>query len=165
MQRGLLIASLILLAVSMALPLAHALERPGKLRLDRKTYRAVRTIYYPGFAVGGVAEPLGILALLALLWTAPWGARLWWIAAALGTLALSHATYWLVTHPVNNVWTREIPLSGPGAAFFSTFAGNISGDWARLRDVSEFSHVVRSVFATLSFVFLTIAATGDSAAP
>jgi hypothetical protein len=29
------------------------LSLPGKLRLDKETYCAVQTIYYPGFTVGG----------------------------------------------------------------------------------------------------------------
>ncbi|MGQ0445171.1 MAG: hypothetical protein ACT4O2_08630 [Beijerinckiaceae bacterium] len=51
----------------MALSLAHALEYPGKFRLPRETYLAVQTIYYPGFTIGGAAEPLAIAALAGLL--------------------------------------------------------------------------------------------------
>jgi hypothetical protein len=40
----------------MALSLAHALEVPGKLRLNKEQYLAVQTIYYPGFTLGGIAE-------------------------------------------------------------------------------------------------------------
>lgn len=47
------VLSLLLLAVTMGLSLAHALERPGKLRLVEPTYRAVQAIYYPGFTIGG----------------------------------------------------------------------------------------------------------------
>jgi hypothetical protein len=54
-------------AVAMSLWLAHALEFPGKMRLDGQTYRTVQTIYYPGFTVGGVGEPLAAVATLALL--------------------------------------------------------------------------------------------------
>src|SRR5205809_327776 len=38
----------------MGLSLAHALEYPGKRRLDRETYLKAQTIYYPGFTIGGV---------------------------------------------------------------------------------------------------------------
>ena len=37
-----------LVALAAALSIAHALERPGKMRLDEATYRAVQKIYYPG---------------------------------------------------------------------------------------------------------------------
>jgi hypothetical protein len=42
--RALQIASLLLVSVAMALALAHALELPGKMRLDRETYFAVQRI-------------------------------------------------------------------------------------------------------------------------
>ncbi|TIX44521.1 MAG: DUF1772 domain-containing protein, partial [Mesorhizobium sp.] len=54
-MRALMIATLLLVAVSMALSLAHALELPGKLRLKEATYRSVQAIYYPGFTIGGFA--------------------------------------------------------------------------------------------------------------
>jgi hypothetical protein len=51
------VVSLLLVAVAMALALAHVLELPGKLRLDQKTYYAVQSIYCPGFTVGrGIGE-------------------------------------------------------------------------------------------------------------
>ena len=42
--------------------------------------------------------------------------------AALLALVASHLTYWFVTHPVNNFWTKDIELTGLGATFFSLFA-------------------------------------------
>ena len=44
---------LLLVAIAMALTLAHALELPGKMLLDRDTYLAIQKIYYPGFTIGG----------------------------------------------------------------------------------------------------------------
>jgi hypothetical protein len=69
MVRFVEIAAVVLVAITMALTLAHALELPGKLRLDREQYFAVQTIYYPGFTIGGGAEILGILVLAWLLCT------------------------------------------------------------------------------------------------
>ena len=60
-----------LACVTFALSLAHALELPGKLRLDKETYCAVQTIYYPGFTVGGFAEVLSVIAAAALLLMTP----------------------------------------------------------------------------------------------
>jgi hypothetical protein len=160
MYRLLQITTLVLAAVAMALSLAHALELPGKMRLDRETYLAVQKIYYPGFTVGGIAEPVGLIALLALLALTPFAStRFAWTLAAFAALAVTHAIYWFVTHPVNNVWTSDIHLTGMGAAFFSLFAADITGDWSKLRDIWEYSHLARSVFAMLGFVFLLIAAT------
>jgi hypothetical protein len=49
MYTALQIMTVMLAAITMALSLAHALELPGKLRLNREQYLAVQTIYYPGF--------------------------------------------------------------------------------------------------------------------
>jgi hypothetical protein len=47
------VVTVLLIATTMSLALAHVLELPGKLRLDQQTYLAVQTIYYPGFTIGG----------------------------------------------------------------------------------------------------------------
>ena len=46
MAVALKVATVFLVSVDMATSLAHALEFPGKLRLDERTYLAVQTIYY-----------------------------------------------------------------------------------------------------------------------
>jgi hypothetical protein len=161
MLRLLQIVTLMLVAVAMALSLAHALELPGKMRLGKDAYLSVQTIYYPGFTIGGIAEPLGILALIALLVLVPFGSsRFWWTAAALLALVAAHLIYWFVTHPVNNFWTKDIELTGLGAKFFSLFVSELSGgDWSRLRDLWEYSHVARAICSMLGFLCLAIAAT------
>ncbi|MPZ40702.1 MAG: hypothetical protein GEU95_22165, partial [Rhizobiales bacterium] len=97
------------MAVTMGLSLAHALEFPGKSRLDESTYRAVQAIYYPGFTIGGLIGEFGaMLALIVFLIVTPTSTeRFWWIAAALGFLVIGHATYWVVTHPVNAAWLKD----------------------------------------------------------
>jgi hypothetical protein len=142
----------------MALPLAHALELPGKMRLDRPTYLAVQQIYYPGFTFGGIAEPLAIIVLLLLLIFAPPAeTRFWWGVAAFAALVGMHLVYWFVTHPVNSVWTKDLQLTGLSASFFSALAGEVSGDWSRLRDVWEYSHAVRAALGAISFICMTMA--------
>jgi hypothetical protein len=142
----------------MALALAHALELPGKMRLDREAYFAVQRIYYPGFTFGGAAEPLGIIALITLLvFAGPTGSRFWWAAGALAGLIEMQAIYWLVTHPVNSVWTQGVDMSGLGQAFFASFGGDIGGDWQRLRDVWEYSHVARAVCGLIALACVAIA--------
>ena len=151
------VLALLLVAVTMGLSLAHALEFPGKLRLDEPTYRAVQAIYYPGFTIGGlVGEFGGLLALIVLLAVTPHSERFWWTAAALGFLVLGHATYWVVTHPVKNAWLRDTNISGVGAAFFGMFS-SADGDWRHMRNIWEYSHVARACFATLSFLSMTLA--------
>ena len=46
MFHGLQIVTVLIVAVVLAMSLAHVLEYPGKLRLDRDAYFAVQTIYY-----------------------------------------------------------------------------------------------------------------------
>jgi hypothetical protein len=163
MFRILQVSSVILVAVAMALALAHALELPGKMRLGKETYLAVQQIYYPGFTIGGLGEGVGMIALLALLAFTPYAStRFWWTLAAFVLLLTMHLTYWLVTHPVNNFWLRDIELTGLGATFFSLFSPSVTdvgADWTKLRDVWEYSHVARAVFAMLSLISLTIAVT------
>jgi hypothetical protein len=65
------VITVFLVAVAMALSLAHALEFPGKMRLTREAYLATQTIYYPGFTIGGFGEALGLVATLLLLLLIP----------------------------------------------------------------------------------------------
>lgn len=155
------VVAVILVAITMALTLAHALELPGKLRLDREQYFAVQTIYYPGFTIGGGAEILGILVLVLLMYLTPFGGgRLLWTLSALLLLVAVHGIYWVFTHPVNNFWLSDVELSGLGSTFFSAFAPKSdAGDWKSLRDVWEYSHVARAALAMLSLIAITIAVT------
>jgi hypothetical protein len=140
--------------------LAHVAELPGKLRLDETTYKAVQAIYYPGFTlVGLIGELGGMIALTVLLYLTPTGTlRFWWTAAALACLALGHAAYWLMTHPVNKFWVNDVATTGPGAAFFSLFGAQKTGDWRELRNIWELSHAIIFGFVTLSLVSIAVAA-------
>jgi hypothetical protein len=147
------IAILLVVAVAMALALAHALEWPGKKRLSRDEYLAMQAIYYPGFTVGGFAEPVGIVLLIVLAALTPAGTVAFWLTlgAALA-LAAMHAAYWLLTHPVNNFWLKDVTLKGASKGFFAIGSGAADGtpDWTALRDRWEMSHAVRAVFGVLA---------------
>jgi hypothetical protein len=159
------ILCLLLVAVAMALSLAHALEWPGKMRLAEGEYLAVQPIYYPGFTFAGGAEPLGILALAVLLFLTPSGAAFWLVAGALAALAAAHGAYWLLTHPVNSFWlknTKDTKLGGAGSAFFKFDPLRRGGestpaDWRAMRDRWERSHAVRAVLTLASFLLLSAA--------
>src|SRR5687768_17878484 len=102
------VITVIVVATAMALALAHALELPGKLRLSKERYLGMQPIYYPGFTIGGMAEPIGLLLLLVLLILTPHGSAEFWLTAiAFGALLLMHVVYWLMTHPVNNFWLKD----------------------------------------------------------
>lgn len=166
-MRAVTIISLLLVAIKMGLSLAHALELPGKLRLDEKTYKAVQTIYYPGFTLGGLAGEFGgMLALAVLVYLTPFGtSRFWWTAVALGLLVVSHGTYWFVTHPVNNFWVKDVAMSAPGVAFFSTFVSERARHWTELRNVWEISHVIRACLDMLSLISIAVATSLYTSAP
>lgn len=152
--------SILLAAIVMSLTLAHALEYPGKRRLDRDTYLKVQTIYYPGFTIGGISEPLAAVAAFGLLLFLPMATPPFWLAAIAFTgLMLVQAIYWAITHPVNKAWLAYLELRGAGATFFA--AGPSSRrehDWTVLRDRWEGSHIARAALAVISLIALILAA-------
>jgi hypothetical protein len=159
------VITVIFVAIAMALALAHALELPGKLRLSKERYLGMQPIYYPGFTIGGMAEPIGLLLLLVLLILTPHGSAEFWLTAiAFGALLLMHVVYWLMTHPVNNFWLKDFKLQGSSAKFFSfnqikPADDTRMPDWTILRDRWELSHVIRAIFGVISLLFLAMAIT------
>jgi hypothetical protein len=92
------VVTLMLVAVTMALVVAHALEYPGKMRLSKQEYLAVQAIYYPGFTLGGIAEGVSVIALGALAFlTRGSGASFWLTLAAFLAVAALHLVYWMLT--------------------------------------------------------------------
>lgn len=152
------VATVMIAAVPAALSFAHALEMPGKLRLDESAYRAVQQIYYPGFTVGGMAEIPSVLATALLLFlTTPGTVAFWLVLAALIGLAGMNAAYWLVVHPVNKHWMEGRPLGARASSFFGRTTPPASkADWRTLRDRWECGHLLRAVLAGLSFLALVI---------
>jgi hypothetical protein len=151
--------SALLTAIAMGLALAHALELPGKLRLDREHYLAVQAIYYPGFTFGGAAEPLAIIALAALLFMLPAGtdAR-WLVGAALIAAVGTQILFWAVVQPVNRHWLQSMPLGPAGKRFFNADAvTSETADWTRLRNRWERGHLARALTATAAFVLTILA--------
>ncbi|MGH8719251.1 MAG: hypothetical protein ACREV0_09985 [Burkholderiales bacterium] len=68
------VLTVILVAVAMALSLAHALELPGKMRLSKDAYFTMQPIYCPGFTIGGaIGEAGGMIATFVLLFLTPVG--------------------------------------------------------------------------------------------
>ncbi|MDL2402273.1 anthrone oxygenase family protein [Rhizobium mayense] len=159
------ILTILVVAVAMALALAHLLELPGKMRLSKEDYLIVQQIYYPGFTIGGVAEPLGTLLILLLLFLTPVNTIAFWLsAAAFAAMVLMHAVFWLLIQPVNNFWLKDIELKGLGAGFFShdPFGGHrtetaAKPDWTMLRDRWEWSHAARAALGLLAFILLVTA--------
>jgi len=154
------VVTVMLVAVCAALSGAHALELPGKMRLDEPTYRAVQRIYYPGFTIGGAAEPLAVVATGLLLFLTPAGTMAFWLVllAFLAMLAMM-AIYWLAVHPVNKHWMEGQAVSASAAAFFGkgTSAGRQPG-FEELRSRWEYAHVARAVLTGAGLLSLVISA-------
>lgn len=160
------VLTVLLVATAMGLSLAHALEMPGKFRLDRQAYVAIQQVYYPGFTIGGgIGEFGGIIATAALVLALPFGQPPFWLAlGALLLLLAMHAVYWLFTHPTNRFWLQTVELGRAGREFFSADPLRQAQDldeprqWQAMRDQWEYSHVARAVLAGLSLTLLATAA-------
>lgn len=59
------VSCVMLVAFAMVPGVAHALEFPGKRRLDKDAPFAVQPIHYSGFTVAGIGEPVAIIATIA----------------------------------------------------------------------------------------------------
>jgi hypothetical protein len=153
--------SVLLVAVAMAMALAHALECPGKLRLSKDAYIATQPIYYPGFTIGGaVGEFGGILATLALLVLTPISFDSLLVLGAVAGLIAMQFVYWTMTHPVNSFWLKDTKLGSAGTGFFGSDPlrskdENRPADWTDLRDQWEYSHVIRAALGLASLALLT----------
>lgn len=160
------IITVLLVAMAMGLALAHALELPGKLRLDKETYVAVQSIYYPGFTIGGLlGEGIGLLITLTLLLVTPWNRIEFWLTL-IGFMALlaMHAVFWVITQPTNRFWLKDQQLKGMSAGFFSVdplkregSPADANDNWKILRDRWEYSHVIRAGLSMIALVALVVA--------
>jgi hypothetical protein len=171
MQLVIELITLLLVTIAVATALAHALEFPGKRRLDESSYLAVQTIYYPGFTIAGLAEPLGAIATFALFFTLrsnPIASRL--TLTAFAALISMHVIFWIVTQPANKFWLRKQRLGPLGQRFFSSGRGSAasagkepveseaaSQDWQRMRDRWEYSHIARAFLSVTALVTLNAA--------
>lgn len=153
------VVCVVLTAMAMGLSLAHALELPGKMRLDERTYRAVQRIYYPGFTIGGaIGEFGGLIATLVLLLITPRSTPDFALTlAALACLVGMQTIYWTVTHPANREWMAGERLGRSGAEFFGG-GGEPNVGWTTQRRRWERSHAARSVLGFAAFLCLLLAA-------
>jgi len=156
------IFAVVVVAIAMAIALAHLVELPGKMRLPKEQYLAVHTIYYPGFTISGASEPLGVV--VAALLAALTGSAL--LTSASVALAVMQLIYWVWIHPVDNFWIRSFRLRSTGRANFELGQAALPetgfAEWTSLRDRWEYSHAARAILAVLAFVMLVTAVVGSS---
>lgn len=154
------ILAVLVVAVLLASTLGHALELPGKMRLDKEAYFTTQTIYWPGFtAIGGGAEILSIIITLALAAMLPAGSLEFWLAlGAFLLIAALHAVYWIFVHPVNKVWVKDMNLKGGSRSFFDAGKAGPQADWKASRNRWEYSHAVRAALNLAALALLATAA-------
>jgi hypothetical protein len=160
------VVTVFLASVAMSLAVAHALELPGKMRLSKENYLVTQTIYYPGFTIGGIGEAASAVAALILLLLTPTDIpAFWWTLAGFVGLVAMQVVYWILTHPVNKFWVKDLDLKGVSAGFFAFESGQRSGHmrasiddrWVSLRNRWEYSHVLRAMLSATSLISLTVA--------
>jgi len=155
------IAATVTVGIVMGLSLAHALELPGKRRLNREQYLATQTIYYPGFTIGGMAEPLSIVLLTMLVFLTRASPLPFFleIGSLLGIVAIQ-LLFWTRTQPVNRYWLQQTRTSQTARTFFGLAqSAEAQPDWTVLRDRWESSHLWRAVLAMAAFILLATALT------
>jgi hypothetical protein len=154
------ILTVMLVALAAAAALAHAMELPGKMRLDKETYFAVQRIYYPGFTFGaGIGEAGGIVATAVLLFFVPAGTVAFWLVPfALLSMLATHAIYWVFIHPVNKYWVEGQAMGTFGTGFFAsgTKREGRTPNWTELRDRWEYAHAARAVLTSASLLALVV---------
>jgi hypothetical protein len=136
--------TLVLAALAVGAPLAHALEMPVRRAYAPDLYVTVTHTLYFYFGTVGAAIELGAL-FSALVWivllvrsaVASRPARRWALAGA-ACLLLAHGLFWLLVNPANRQFALWTPSSVPA-------------DWTRWRDQWEFTHTARAGLFLLGF--------------
>ncbi len=146
--------TLVLGALALGAPLAHALEMPVRRAYDPALYVMVTHTLYAHFATAGAAFEVGAVVaaaiLAALIWRdprAPAPARGFVLAGA-ACLAVAHAIWWLLVMPVNLEFATWTPQAVPA-------------DWMRWRDQWEFTHAARAGLFLLGYCGLLAAVFSD----
>jgi hypothetical protein len=139
MRRSFLIASLLLVPLTLGPSLAHLLELPNKLALDREAYLTVQQIYR-GWALLGFVVFAALVATGGFAWSsraAPWRRSAW---GAFLCVVATQAVFWTFTAPANQAtsnWTVLLP-----------------DGWEALRTRWEVSHAVGAGLNLASLGFL-----------
>jgi hypothetical protein len=132
-----------MMATALALggALAHALELPNKIGMNREDYFVAQQLYagWNRLAFLLAIQATGMLALIVIHWREP--AVLWPVLVALACLAAAQAVFWMWTFPANvatDNWTTQ------------------PENWAELRAQWEYSHLAGAVFQVAAMAALVV---------
>lgn len=143
--------SLVCAALALGLTLTHDLEIPGKRILNGPDWLAVQQTFYGGFAiVGGVAEILGLISTVILLFLHR-GQRGAFVLTLVATLSFAGmlALFAFGNNPLNKQIMTWTPQTMPA-------------NWRDYRDAWDTFHAASSACAVLAFTTLLIATLRDT---
>lgn len=145
--------SLFCAALALGLTLTHDLEIPGKQMLSGAEWLTIQHTFYGGFAiVGGIAEVLGLISCLILLYLL----RRHKVAFILTLIAaLSFAGMLAVFAFGNNPLNLQIT---------SWTASTLPANWRQTRDAWDGFHATSSALAALALIVLLSATLRDTPA-
>lgn len=143
--------SLCCAALVLGLTLTHDLEIPGKQGLSGAEWLTVQHTFYGGFAiVGGIAEILGLVSCLLLLYLLRRRRiELWLTLIAVLSFAAMLALFAFGNNPLNQqitTWTAQ----------------TLPANWSQARDAWDTFHAASSACAALALVVLLIATLRDT---
>lgn len=126
-------ATIMLTALAMSTAFCHLLELPPKMKFDAPLYVMLHRTLYPNFGrIGGTAEGLAVIAVVALaIWVCRRHGTFALTAVAAACMVLAHAVFWIVVHPAN-LTMASWPLDA------------IPAEWPRWRDQWEYGHAARA---------------------
>jgi hypothetical protein len=137
--RAIEFAAVLTTALAMAPAMAHALELPNKIRMNREDYLNAQRLYR-GWQFVGVAVIAALIATVLLLRTSSRGELFFSLLAVLSVLA-TQLVFWVITFPVNRRtrnWTHA------------------PEDWQALRARWEYSHAASAALNVLALVGVTV---------
>jgi hypothetical protein len=128
-------AAVITTALALVPAMAHVLELPNKIHMQREDYLNAQRLYR-GWQFVGIAVIAALVSTILLLWTSR-AEQYPFALIAVISVAATQVIFWVFTFPVNKRtrnWT-ETP-----------------GDWEVLRRRWEYSHATSAAFNLLAFV-------------
>ncbi len=130
-------------ALAMGAALAHLLELPNKIGLERDAYLVVQQIYR-GWNLLALLLVVELVSMIVLAWQSRRQGPLFsYVVAAIVCLLAAQAVFWTFTYPANvatSSWTV------------------LPADWESLRRQWEYSHAVGAVLQTVAMAALVLAA-------
>jgi hypothetical protein len=133
------LAAVLTTALAMAPAMAHALELPNKIRMNREDYLNAQRLYR-GWQFVGIAVIAALIATVLLLRASSSGKFFSSLLAVLSVLA-TQLVFWVFTFPVNRRtrnWTHA------------------PENWRALRARWEYSHAASAALNVLALVSVTV---------